>query len=210
MKNYLKIEYASSHFLCQQSQEALIDRLWNRLNIKKEGSILDIGPGNGFFSDLFHKNGYKVSQLDVDESKKEYFEKKGYIFRGVNLRKSKIPFSENSFDLIWCSHVIEHLDDTHEFLVDCHRVLKNGGLLIIRTPDLKKVRFDFWHDPTHKSPFIKISLKKAFLLAGYTVVFNSNSEMPNIRGLHRIRAYKWVPNLVFMGENLICVGRADK
>jgi predicted SAM-dependent methyltransferase len=49
------------------------------------------------------------------------------------------PFAANTFDYIFCEHMIEHI--SHEqglsMLRHCHRVLRPGGTIRIATPDLK-------------------------------------------------------------------------
>ena len=52
-----------------------------------------------------------------------------------------LPFSENQFDAVYHSHVIEHLDSKHgiELIRECFRVLKPGGVARIVVPDLEKI-----------------------------------------------------------------------
>jgi len=49
-----------------------------------------------------------------------------------------IPASENSLEVIYHSHMLEHLTNTEgiEFLKDCYRVLKPGGVMRVLVPDL--------------------------------------------------------------------------
>jgi predicted SAM-dependent methyltransferase len=51
---------------------------------------------------------------------------------------NKLPFEDNSIDLIYSSHVIEHFDFKEGFdvLKEWYRVLKIGGKVVIETPDL--------------------------------------------------------------------------
>jgi ubiquinone/menaquinone biosynthesis C-methylase UbiE len=44
------------------------------------------------------------------------------------------PFSDASFDVIYASHVLEHMSDPIRFLNECHRITKIGGYLIVRVP----------------------------------------------------------------------------
>jgi ubiquinone/menaquinone biosynthesis C-methylase UbiE len=44
-----------------------------------------------------------------------------------------IAFPEGSFDTILCSHVLEHVDD-RKALGEMHRILRQGGLLLMMTP----------------------------------------------------------------------------
>ena len=52
-----------------------------------------------------------------------------------------IPFPDRHFDVVYHSHVIEHLrvDDVDRFLRECRRVLKPGGIIRVATPDLERL-----------------------------------------------------------------------
>ena len=53
----------------------------------------------------------------------------------------KIPFEDNTFDLVYHSHVIEHFSKTSaiSFVRECHRVLKPQGILRVVVPDLEQI-----------------------------------------------------------------------
>lgn len=55
-----------------------------------------------------------------------------------NLKKG-IPFSDESFDVVYHSHLLEHLDKDFAltFLRECYRVLKTGGIIRVVVPDLE-------------------------------------------------------------------------
>jgi ubiquinone/menaquinone biosynthesis C-methylase UbiE len=44
------------------------------------------------------------------------------------------PFEEDTFDLIYCSHVLEHVKDLNKFMVECYRILKPEGLHMSISP----------------------------------------------------------------------------
>lgn len=50
-----------------------------------------------------------------------------------------VPFAADSFDVVYHSHFLEHLDRDAgiQFLKECHRVLKPGGILRVVVPDLE-------------------------------------------------------------------------
>lgn len=52
-----------------------------------------------------------------------------------------IPFPDLTFDVVYCSHLLEHLrrDDGTFFIRECHRVLKPAGILRIAVPDLEAI-----------------------------------------------------------------------
>ena len=50
-----------------------------------------------------------------------------------------LPFEENSFDVIFCNHVLEHIEDDKKAMSELYRVLKSGGMGIFQIPqDLTK------------------------------------------------------------------------
>ncbi|BAY97842.1 family 2 glycosyl transferase [Tolypothrix tenuis PCC 7101] len=57
-----------------------------------------------------------------------------------DLRK-KFPWSDNSVDIVYSSHTLEHLSKTEgqNFLSECYRVLKPHGIIRIIVPDLKAI-----------------------------------------------------------------------
>lgn len=57
-----------------------------------------------------------------------------------------LPFEDNSFDLIFCNHVLEHIEDDHKAMSELYRVLKKGGMGIFQIPqdlNLNKTYEDF-------------------------------------------------------------------
>lgn len=45
-----------------------------------------------------------------------------------------LPFEDNSYDLILCNHVLEHIPDDLKAMEELYRVLKKGGTLIAQVP----------------------------------------------------------------------------
>lgn len=52
-----------------------------------------------------------------------------------------IPFNDETFDLVYHSHVLEHFskEDGKNFIMECFRVLKPAGIIRIAVPDLEKI-----------------------------------------------------------------------
>lgn len=44
------------------------------------------------------------------------------------------PFADNTFDVAFCNHVMEHVNDDIKAMSELHRVLKSGGWAIIQSP----------------------------------------------------------------------------
>lgn len=51
-----------------------------------------------------------------------------------NMDVLNLPFNDNSFDLIICNHVLEHIDDEKKALESLYRVLKKSGTAILQVP----------------------------------------------------------------------------
>lgn len=45
-----------------------------------------------------------------------------------------IPFEENTFDVVFCNHVMEHVENDLKSMSEIYRVLKPGGWAIIQSP----------------------------------------------------------------------------
>lgn len=52
----------------------------------------------------------------------------------VKMDVHEIPFEKNTFDLILCNHVLEHVRDDIKVMQEFNRVLKPGGLTIMQVP----------------------------------------------------------------------------
>lgn len=45
-----------------------------------------------------------------------------------------LPFEDESFDVIFCNHVLEHIVDDHKAMSELYRVMKKGGWGIVQVP----------------------------------------------------------------------------
>lgn len=68
-----------------------------------------------------------------------------------NLNKFPYPFKEQEFDYIYCSHILEHVEDFFKTLRELSRILKKRGKLHIRVPHFSNG--NGYNDLTHKRFF---------------------------------------------------------
>ncbi len=52
----------------------------------------------------------------------------------VKMDVHDIPFEENTFDVVICNHVLEHVDDADKVMKEFYRVMKTGGWGIFQVP----------------------------------------------------------------------------
>jgi len=52
----------------------------------------------------------------------------------VKVDIQSLPFNENTFDVVICNHVLEHVPDDKKAMREIFRVLKSGGFAIIQVP----------------------------------------------------------------------------
>ncbi len=62
-----------------------------------------------------------------------------------------IPLEDNRFDVVFCNHVLEHVDDAIQCMRELHRVMKPGGWGIMQVPQDLSLE-QTYEDPTITSP----------------------------------------------------------
>ena len=125
-----------------RDEDYLDHETWIRPAIARLGdlhgkSILDFGCGHGMASTVFARNGANVTAFDLSpgyvKEAKERAEANGVRVRFVVADGERLPFADESFDAIWGSAILHHLDLTVAGR-ELQRVLKPGGVAIFCEP----------------------------------------------------------------------------
>ncbi len=137
---------------------ASFDYLKKFTNLVKKGWILDCGCAAGRDSYILKNNGLKVTGIDLSEKLLNIARKKHPNIEFIKADIRKVPFKNNSFDGIWASAVIHHLNykDMIKAIKEFKRVLKPGGILFLSTKyGTKKI---------NKKDKLSINKKREFFL----------------------------------------------
>ena len=93
----------------------------------KKIKILEIGGKNGYQAKYISDMGYDITSIDIKPMEPLYFPVK-------KVQGSKLEFLDKSFDLIYTSHVLAHIEDLELSFKEMRRVLKNDGIVIHIVP----------------------------------------------------------------------------
>jgi len=101
--------------------------------LKTEKTILDIGCGTGDFLKYLSDNNWDVRGLEPDEGARKLSLQKlpGKIFPIESFNTQK----ESSFGIITMWHVLEHVSEINEYMIQLNKLLKQDGRLIIALPN---------------------------------------------------------------------------
>ena len=129
-----------------------------------KGRLLDIGAGTGDFLVVAKNDGWQTSGVEPSEKAKTIA-----INKGVNFVANISDLEDHSFDVITMWHVLEHVPNLDEYIIDLKRLLKPNGTILIAVPNFKS--FDanyygrFWAAfdvPRHIWHFSKTAIEKLF------------------------------------------------
>lgn len=142
---------------------------------KKRGRLLDVGCGFGFFLSQMRSLGFEVQGVDISEPALRYARERMDL---IVYNRPLTDFPEASFDVLTAFYVIEHVPNPKEWIQQFFRLLKPGGLLVLRWPHtapitlLTRPFYDFkLHDcPSHLSDFSVSTIRKLLLRNGFVSV----------------------------------------
>jgi 2-polyprenyl-3-methyl-5-hydroxy-6-metoxy-1,4-benzoquinol methylase len=103
--------------------------------VPQKGKILDVGTAGGSFLKAAQRNGWEVAGCEPNRWLTEWA-KKHY---GLTIHAGTIfdmPLKDASFDVLTLWDVLEHTPDPKKVLLECRRVLKPEGLLVVNYPDI--------------------------------------------------------------------------
>ena len=100
--------------------------------------LLEIGAGTGIQSRFLADKGYEVESVDLEQS--AYSAER--VFPITDYDGVHLPFDAGSFDVVFSSNVMEHVEEFPALQADIHRVLKPDGVCVHVVPNTAWVVFN--------------------------------------------------------------------
>ena len=143
---------------------------------RRTGHLLDVGCGYGFFLSAMKNRGWTVSGIEISTTGRKYAQQHfGLSIYGKPL--AEMRFAEHSFDAVTLFYVIEHLLDPAAVLREVRRILKPGGIVLLRWPNTTPIikllgraarGLDLYHTPYHLYDFSASTIQRLLIQTGFT------------------------------------------
>ena len=176
-KGYISHTDANSTFSDKIYQGVKTFSLWMKTHLVNgyangNKSLLDVGAGTGDFLLAAKKNGWAVEGLEPNHDARMRSREKR-----MELRRDLDSLPKKQFQVITLWHVLEHLPDLENQILQLLLRLEDDGTLIIAVPNFKsydaKHYKEFWaaYDvPRHLWHFSRTSIEKVFAKHGLKVI----------------------------------------
>ena len=148
-----------------------VEMLWRHINTNEKMNVLDVGAGSGTFISLFSHaqpvlSVEKVTLIEPDVSLKledAIIWTRDKVER-ITERFEDVYLSLNTYDVVHCSHTLEHMASVMGTLIGIWHAMKTGGLLFVEVPNIEIIeREDFIEEffiDKHLYHFSYLSLAK--------------------------------------------------
>lgn len=166
MGNHYGVDYDRAIAATGDDPNHWIERRDTLLKYKSAGSVLDLGCSSGGFLRSLKGPSWTLYGIEMSEQVARRAEAAtgAEVFVGDIL---DAPFPTNSFDVITCFHVFEHLYEPREVLSRVAQWLKPGGVFFTMMPNIdsagRRIFGSYWYAlelPRHTFHFSPKSLSR--------------------------------------------------
>ena len=143
----------------------------------------DLGCGRGEWLEILKQNGFAARGCDVSEEMLKECEKNALEAKNQGAIEFLSELEDSSLALVSAFQLVEHLEFSElcELIKQARRVLKDGGILLLETPNPENLRvatLNFYLDVTHVKPIPPMLLEYLCEFEGFNNTFmmrlNSN------------------------------------
>ena len=139
--------------------------------LRFDGKTLDVGCGNSPFIHLL-KNGSDYTGLDYENASQFNYNRTDVVYYDGKT----FPFTNNSFDNVICTEVIEHIAEPVDFIHEIHRVLAPNGKAIFTVPWSARYHFI----PNDYYRFTPVTLEKLFSVFPKVKITSRGTDLTTI------------------------------
>jgi SAM-dependent methyltransferase len=95
--------------------------------------VLNIGAGQGTFTNRLHAKGFEVTSTDLSDAAVAVLRERvtGEVLQADATR---LPFAASAFDAVVLGEVLEHVENEQAALAEAKRVLRPAGVLAVSVP----------------------------------------------------------------------------
>lgn len=145
------------------------------------GSVLEVGCGEGYGTALLASSADRVLGIDYDALTIAHAAARYPVAGFARANLAALPVRSGSFDVVATLQVIEHVWDHPEFVGECLRVLRPGGLLLVTTPNRLTFSPDLDAGDTPLNPFHSHEFTGAELIE---LIHGCGFEIDAVFGVH--------------------------
>ena len=98
-------------------------------------NVLEAGCGEGYGADLLAAQAQRVVAVDYDAATVAHVRARYPAIEVIPANLAAVPLPDASLDVVVNFQVIEHLWDQPQFITECLRLLRPGGVLLMSTPN---------------------------------------------------------------------------
>jgi len=175
--------------------ESVISEHYSRYDFASEfcmdKKVLNVASGCGYGSEVLMKSAVETFNVDISENLVAYGNNKYGSYRNhfLKMDAQNLQFPDKFFDAIVSFETFEHLPDYRKFLDECHRVLKDDGILIVSTPN-KIITSPGLDNPINRFHFKEWKFKEL------------NSELHNFFNINGVYGQHFTKPMVVSGTKI--------
>lgn len=139
LKKYIKYTFIGTQYEWESHIGNMFRIFDKNLKTYTPNNLLDVGCGKGDrtirVANYFNVSMHNTDGLDYDDGLIIAC-KRMFNANKIDLETDDIPYEDDTFDLVICNQVLEHLKNYRKVIDDIVRVTKKGGYILIGIPNL--------------------------------------------------------------------------
>lgn len=181
----------------------------------------------GSYLDMYYYGWHNIDILPLNDFAKGQC----YHFIQHDVTKGLTMYNDNSVDIIYTSHLLEHLtrEQGVKLLEECYRVMKKDGVIRVVVPDTKKITQSYVNGDIQSYRYVNTGVEKCMddadayynlLLAGHSTIYDDTAlitllEKIGFRDVKRETPFSSRSSTIFkqtypLHHSLSCIIEANK